>query len=48
METGKHDEGGKDFPRLLLVTAVDAESAQGLVAASLLRFILLVSCVLFT
>lgn len=41
METGKHDEGGKDFPGLLLVTAVDAESAQGLVAASLLRFVYL-------
>lgn len=45
MEIGKHDEGGKDLPWLLLVTAVNADSAQDLVAAvdssSLLRFVYL-------
>lgn len=45
METGKHDEDKKDIPQLSLITAVNAESAQDLVAAvdssSLPRFVYL-------
>lgn len=34
MKIGKHDEGRKDFSQLLLITAVNADSAQDLVVAA--------------